>query len=114
MSGMDDVLKELQLEYIQSIPAKITEIKNFLAQKDIDSLINSFHKLKGSGKTYGIAEVSSLGQFFELWMREKKDSVLPFIPVAAELLQRIYSHRQKNMPFAIEQDPDFVKLQSIK
>ena len=108
--SMEDLLKELQLEYIQSIPEKIKEIKESLEKKDLDSLINSYHKLKGSGKTYGLDEVSILGQFFETWMRDKKEKTLPFVPKSVEILERIFTSRSQSKPYAIESDPEYQKL----
>lgn len=112
--SMDDLLKELQLEYIQSIPTKINELNEFLQKKDLENLINCFHKLKGSGKTYGLEEVSILGQFFELWMREQKEKVLPFVPKSIELLTKIHAARAEGKPFAINADPEYQKLMTIK
>jgi HPt (histidine-containing phosphotransfer) domain-containing protein len=110
---MEDILKELQQEYIQSIPSKMTEIQNFLQAKDIENLINSFHKIKGSGKTYGLEEMSVLGQFFEHWMRDQQEKVLPYVPKAIEFLNKVYTSRQKNTPFPLADDPEFIKLQSL-
>lgn len=112
--SIEDLLKELQLEYIHSIPEKIKEIKEFLEKKDLDSLINSYHKLKGSGKTYGLDEVSVLGQFFEIWMREQKEKALPFVPKSMEILERIFTSRSQSKPYDLESDPEYQKLTSLK
>ena len=112
--SMDDLLRELQLEYIQSIPEKKAELTQYLELKDVDNLINCFHKLKGSGKTYGLDEVSILGQFFESWMREHKEKVLPFIATAVEILDRIYTYRKESKPYHLHEDPGFQKLNSIR
>lgn len=112
--SIDDLLKELQEEYIQTMPEKIQELKDFFTAKDEENLLNAFHKLKGSGKTYGIDEVSTLGQFFETWMRDKKEKVIPFVPRAILILERIYAARAQHAPYPIEADADFLKLQTIK
>ena len=112
--SIDDLLKELQQEYIQSIPEKIKELKEFLEKKDMENLLNSFHKLKGSGKTYGLEEVTILGQFFEIWMRDKKEKVIPFVPKAIEILERIHASRVDSKPYLIEVDAEYQKLQSLK
>lgn len=112
--SMDDLLKELQLEYIQGIPEKIKEIREFAAKNALDDIINSFHKLKGSGKTYGLDEVSVLGQFFEMWLREKKEKALPFSLKAAEILQRIYDSRTQGQIYNLEADAEYKKLKELK
>jgi HPt (histidine-containing phosphotransfer) domain-containing protein len=112
--SMEDLLKELQFEYIQSIPEKINEIKNSFEKKNLPALINSFHKLKGSGKTYGLDEVSTLGQFFENWLRDKGEKALPFVLNSIEILNRIYRSRGEGKPYSLESDPEYLKLNSLK
>lgn len=112
--SMDDLLKELQLEYIQGIPEKIKEIREFASKNDLENLINSFHKLKGSGKTYGLEEVSILGQFFEMWLREKAEKAIPFSLKAAEVLQRIFDSRTQGQPYNLESDSEFKRLKELK
>ncbi|WP_033068227.1 Hpt domain-containing protein [Thalassospira australica] len=60
-------LKKLQDDYASSIPEKLTEISDhweqYQSQKDeasIDQLINCVHKLAGTAKTYGFAELGML------------------------------------------------------
>jgi HPt (histidine-containing phosphotransfer) domain-containing protein len=112
--SMDDLLKELQLEYIQGLPEKIQELKTFSDQKDFQNLLNAFHKLKGSGKTYGLEEVSALGQFFEGWLREKKEKAIPFTKKASEILERIHSSRSNDKPYSLDTDTEFQNLKSLK
>ncbi len=112
--SIDDLLKELQQEYIQGIPEKIQELKEFSQKNDLENLINSFHKLKGSGKTYGLEEVSVFGQFFEIWMREKKEKVFPFIPKAIQILERINASRIQGKPYSLDSDQEYQKLLSLK
>ncbi len=111
---MDDLLKELQTEYVESLPEKISEIESFLFNKDKENLINAFHKLKGSGKTYGVDEVTILGEFFESWMRDKIEAAIPHVPKSIELLKKIYEARMKATPYSIDQDSDFKSLIAIK
>jgi HPt (histidine-containing phosphotransfer) domain-containing protein len=112
--SMDDLLKELQLEYIQGIPEKIQEIKDFSEKKDLENLLNSFHKLKGSGKTYGLPEVSTLGEFFEGWLREKKEKAIPFTQKAIGILERIHASRTNSKPYSLDTDAEFQTLKSLK
>lgn len=112
--SMDDLLKELQFEYIQSMPEKINEITVFLEKKDLKNLINAHHKLKGSGKTYGLEEVSTLGQFFENWLRDEKEKALPFVSKSLEILERIYTSRKEGTPYLLESDSEYLKLTALK
>ncbi len=112
--SMDDLLRELQVEYINSIPEKVVELRDFFANKDLENLINAFHKLKGSGKTYGLDEVTLLGQFFEMWLREKGEKALPFTLKAVEILEKIYQSRLGGNRYSIETDQEFLKLEELK
>lgn len=112
--SVDELLKQLQQEYIQSIPDKIHELQSSYNEKDIQALLNSFHKFKGSGKTYGINEITILGQFFETWIREKGDQVLPFVPQAISIMDKIHQARTNNLPYDLSTDSDFKNLENIK
>jgi len=48
--------------YVAGLDKKITEIKNYIEKNDKEAIINFGHKLKGSGKSYGFAELSDIGK----------------------------------------------------
>lgn len=112
--SINDLLKELQLEYIQSLPEKMMEIETHLKSQNLELLINAFHKLKGSGKTYGLEEVTILGQFFESWLRKEGTKAMPFANYAIAILKRIEDARKKQTPYDMTKDIDFKKLESMK
>ena len=53
-----NMMAELKKEYISELPAKINYIETLIEQSNQTELENEFHKLKGTGKTYGVPEVS--------------------------------------------------------
>lgn len=112
--SIDDLLSELQKEYIESIPAKIQEISTFITSSDVEGLINSFHKLKGSGKTYGVEEISILGQFFEQWLRQGGVNIISYTTSSISILERIFQSRLQKKPYDINQDSDFQNIQKVK
>jgi HPt (histidine-containing phosphotransfer) domain-containing protein len=103
-------MAELQKEYIQSFPAKIADIEVYIQTQDITNLINSFHKLKGSGKTYGIPEISELGERFEFLYKNKGSEALPYAKTAVLIIQKIHQSRLQGKPYLILEDADFMSL----
>ncbi len=53
-------MAELRTEYLASFPQKFSEIESHLKAREFVRLREDFHKLKGTGKTYGIPEISEL------------------------------------------------------
>lgn len=107
---LNDLMAELQQEYIQSFPAKIADIEAYIQVQDISNLINSFHKLKGSGKTYGIPEISELGERFEFLYKNKGLAALPFAKTAVLIIQKIHHARLQGKPYILAEDEHFASL----
>ncbi len=75
MSGSpDDAILELQREYLAELPAQLEEIRAdidaFREGRDgaADSLRTRFHRLAGSGGSYGFPEISSIAHETEHWI----------------------------------------------
>ena len=58
--NFDEMMAELRTEYLATFPQKFLEIEAHLSAADFSRLRDDFHKLKGTGKTYGIPEISEL------------------------------------------------------
>jgi hypothetical protein len=74
-----------------------------------------FHKIKGSGKTYGLPEVSLLGETVEPLLdlkSELDDEVKDGVTRGIAILQRIYDTRIQDEEYGIETDPDYTELRS--
>ncbi|MEK6555260.1 MAG: Hpt domain-containing protein [Bdellovibrionota bacterium] len=89
-NNLDDLLKELRDEYIASLPQKIVTISEHLKQQDWTTLRDDFHKLKGTGKTYGLPVVSEIGEVVEKICLTKTQSAPQAIPLAVDLLLKVY------------------------
>ncbi|RPH95759.1 Hpt domain-containing protein [candidate division KSB1 bacterium] len=59
------VVDELKGSYLKSLTGKLAALTEAAAIRNYDSIILHGHQLKGSGKSYGFAEVSSLGAQIE-------------------------------------------------
>jgi len=109
MTSYEQMMAELRAEYVASLPEKIADIKSHAAAGDREMLRNDFHKLKGTGKTYGIPEISELGLVFEKHCLKNPPN-LDFIPLAIELLAAIHAARLSNTPFVLDTNLEFKKL----
>lgn len=69
---LDENLLPLIPEYLQNRKEDIRKIKKALDNKDFNKIEDLGHKMKGSGKCYGFAKISTLGRQIELSAREKR------------------------------------------
>lgn len=108
--NFDQMMTELRTEYIASMPGKIDEIRALAAAKDSSGLREAFHKLKGSGKTYGVDEVSELFAVCEKLCLDKPQISLQVAHLALKIFISIYESRITEKSFNITIIDDFKKL----
>ena len=108
----EKMMVELRADYVASFPNKINDIQNHHQNQELERLRDDFHKLKGTGKTYGIPEITDYGFVFEKLCLKKHPSV-EFVPFACTLLQLIYEQRTKLQPYDIEQNAEFQKWKKL-
>ncbi len=106
------MMKELKKEYIENLPDKISKIENFHNKKDVDGLLTAFHQLKGTGKTYGVPEVSTLGKIVEFACKKNKN-VFEIVPKGITLLKKIEQNRKKGNEYLIESDQDYLEIKKL-
>ena len=106
--SLEEMMAELQKEYLASFPNKISAIKAHAEENNMDELKNDFHKLKGTGLTYGIPEVSELALKMEDLCKDKHPQVLPqLLPIALNLLEKIYTSRTKGLAVDLSSQTEF-------
>ena len=72
---LEQVLSQLRREYLAESPARLAELRKHVAAfraGDPDAsqvLVILFHRLAGSGGSYGFPEISEIGQSMERWLR---------------------------------------------
>lgn len=75
--ALNDALAELRREYLSEAPARLAELRKDVAafragEPDAaQSLIRRFHRLAGSGGSYGFPEVSEISREAERWLRDE-------------------------------------------
>ena len=107
--SFEEMLKKLQEEYIENLPNKISQLEQLIKKMDKKELENLFHKLKGTGKTYGIPEASLLGKVMEKICQDDKD-VNKHANISLDLLKKISEKRSQGDSFEIEFNQDYQQL----
>lgn len=113
-TDLADLLADLRRDYLASFPAKIEKLRALLAAHEIQSLTDEFHKLKGTGKTYGVAEISLVSELAEAVCETQPQEIHWAIPAALEFLQQIYqTHSRLKDGSSVTKHPDFIKMQQL-
>ena len=77
MTGVDEFFEELRREYLTEAPARLAELRKdlaALAAGELDageSLKVRFHRLAGSGGSYGFPDISTISREAEHWLKER-------------------------------------------
>lgn len=111
--SLDKLLAELQIEYLAALPTKIADIETHLRSGEMAKLRDDFHKLKGSGLTYGIPEISELCEVTELLCDSKPQAAGTFTPLTVSLLKGILQQRQAGQAYDLQKAAEFAKLQAL-
>lgn len=112
--SFQEMMEQLKKEYIQALPNRVDEIRRKLTAIDTSSLREDFHKLKGTGKTYGVPEITLLAEVVErICAGKPKEVVGAVVPEALDLLSLIHDHRTSQRSFDIELDERFHKIKDL-
>ena len=104
--SFEDMMKELQKEYIANLPNKITAIQSHFDNMNVSALEDEFHKIKGTGKTYGVPELSVLAKVLEDACK-KNHNIKELLPPTIKILKKIEDSRKNGSEFKIESDSLF-------
>lgn len=113
-SRLEAMMKELQGEYLDSLPQKVLEIELALKKKNVAELREDFHKLKGTGKTYGFPEISELSELMEILLIEQPEVSSRIVPEAIGILKDIYRERLASRDFDLRGDGRFHEIRSFR
>lgn len=106
------MMEQLKKEYIESLPEKMAQIQKHIELQAHDAIREDFHKLKGTGSTYGLPEVSTLAQVVEDICIQDISRSVDTATKALEILQDIYSSRASESSYSIETDLRFAQITS--
>jgi len=112
-SSFNDLMKELQVEYLASFDEKVENIKTYYDGQDWESLELEFHKLKGTGSTYGVPEVTSLFEILERVCRTTQNLDEQHLKGALLLLIKIRDKYLNGAPFDLASQEAFQKIKAL-
>lgn len=104
--NIKNLLAELQKDYLNTFQEKIENLKTLYAQGKLEELKTEYHKLKGTGRTYGLPEVTQLGDALEV-LCEHPDALQIAVPISATVLAKIRDERKKGEILDMDLDRDF-------
>jgi hypothetical protein len=111
--SIHDVLAELRKTYLEALPARADGIEKLLQEGKYNEVETEFHKLKGTGKTYGLPEVSQIGEVAERLVEYGSTSAEESVPAAIKVLRKITTSRAEGKPLDLEKDADFLYLAEL-
>ncbi len=108
--NMQKVLAKLKKEYLSDLPQKIKDIEMSYKNHDIEELKSAFHKLKGSGTTYGVESISNLSRILEDTCIKHPNKIdQNIIDLTLSLMSDIGAEKIQS-PIDLNEDPRFQNL----
>ena len=108
--NLDDVMSELRVEYLESFEEKVKKLAENFKAGSLNEIELEFHKMKGTGQTYGIDEISTLGMVMERLCQNHPNKLGDTLEDAIELINQIVASRSNNEAFPLEENPKYLKL----
>lgn len=102
--ALDDAMLELRREYLAEFPERLEELRDDIAAfralrpEAAASLKNRFHRLAGSGGSYGFPAISVIAREMEQWMAAKPaPGEAPRLDEAVDRLATLFRQEQARM-----------------
>lgn len=111
-SNLKSLMDDLRQEYLASFPEKFDKLLECFNKQDWYSIELEYHKLKGTGTTYGIPEVSQLCEILERLCREHKTIDKETLDSSILLLGKIKDKYEQDIEFDLASHIDFLKIKS--
>ena len=112
--SIQDILAGLQKTYLASMPEKITLIETLFNSNELEKLETEYHKLKGTGRTYGLPEFTQLGATLERICQSESSSLKEAVPLSLTLMKRMRDARvQDGSSLSLDNEPDFQLLMKM-
>ena len=106
------MMEELREEYLESFEEKFNLMRTCLANKEWYALELEFHKLKGTGTTYGVPEVTEMCQVVEDICRTQTEISSELLNSAINLLTKIKQKYTDKIEFELSKDPEFALIKA--
>lgn len=106
-------MKTLQSDYLRTLPEKIKIIEEQIKKNDSNNVRESFHKLKGTGTTYGLPEVTALADIVETICIKVQSQSLAAAGQALPVLRDIHAFRARQEVYPIAEDQRVAALRKL-
>ena len=113
MSSLAEVLAGLQKSYLASMSEKISNLLALYQASDLVRLETEYHKLKGTGRTYGLPEVTQIGAVAERICQLDPNLLGQAVPLTLTLLAKARDLREKGQTYDLENEPDYIALSKM-
>ena len=114
IAKFNQMLQEMKQDYLESFPKRISLIKKYMSEDKWQSVHEEYHKLKGTGKTYGFSEISIVCEVLELLSMKQPVTEVALFQDSIGLLERMHQTYLQNQPFELEKDPVATRLLALK
>lgn len=111
---LNDLFVELKQEYLDSFEEKIQSIMTFWHRRDRKNLQNEFHKIKGTGSTYGVYEATEVAEILEDLCAQNSPRLGLSIMIAIEAFRHICFQHRRNEGLDLEQQKFFRVLKHFQ
>jgi HPt (histidine-containing phosphotransfer) domain-containing protein len=110
---LNNILEDLKNDYKSQMPSRLAKLESLTQKNDFAGLALEYHKLKGTGKTYGFAEISKISEQLEKICENSQDHKL--IVIGLELLKKYFTSLEghsNNEKFNLETDESYIALKT--
>lgn len=91
----------------------MTQLEKSFFHNDLGCLREDFHKLKGTGKTYGFPEISELSEVVERVLIDRPQTYSQVVPEAIGILSDIYRALATSRSFDLASDGRFREIRAL-
>lgn len=111
---LKDLFSELKTEYLESFPEKLQAIEKLWQAKNRRELEDEFHKIKGTGTTYGVKEVSDVAEIMESLCYHGHPQLGFAVMISLELLKRVCDLYVLGTPYDLHKDKLFQTIRKLQ
>jgi HPt (histidine-containing phosphotransfer) domain-containing protein len=104
---LNTLFAELKAEYIDTFEEKIAQIEKFWQQYNAQQLESEYHKIKGTGSTYGVKEATQVAEVMEDLCHQSSKQLGLCVLVSLGLFRKIRNQYKNSAPFELKSDPGF-------
>lgn len=107
----ESLFAELKVEYIDSFQEKVDAIYDSWQKRSLGPLTMEFHKIKGTGTTYGIPQISDIAEIMEDLCHQKSEKLGLCVLFSIHLFKKVCQSEKGDLSFQLEKDPLYKFLQ---